>query len=578
MPSSEQPPDPPEDELPAASIDNTHIEVTEDDPTGEFEEVDAASEPEEVIIKSIDKSPSGGLARIIALGILGAIVLFILAIDPGNVLQIEEVAAFVLAIAGVIELVGAVRQQATYQRYIQPVVAIVAGVVIWIWPEETLVVVGLVVGAVLIIRGLIDLWSGFRRWNEKGANTWVFVRGLILIATGGLALLIPTAIVPAAVFGGAILLIARAVIGVWFAIRRGPETPQDLQPSDTYSVVAYWLSRRQMAPEDIEHIEDVVFLHRGDTKDRISRFAVLMGLSTAIATFGIAVDSTAVVIGAMLVAPLMTPILGISAGLIHGRTRSTMISTAVVLGGAGGAVGLSWALSSLVPNLTEVVRNAQVVSRTAPNLLDLGIAVAAGAAGAYGVSRAERSDALPGVAVAIALVPPLSVVGITLHAGDFSQAAGATLLFLTNLFSIILMAGLVFIIVGYTSWSRLHYRRNRIRTAFAVVILGVVLISIPLALTAQSLVGTANDVRNASTAVNEWLEAEFGDADPIPVRVNDIEISGDVVVVQLIGWEQPPDTTELRRRLLISMGRPVTASVRWLEEQLTGVAPPADSG
>ncbi len=137
------------------------------------------------------------------------------------------------------------------------------------------------------------------------------------------------------------------------------------------------------------------------------------------------------------------------------------------------------------------------------------------------------------------------------------------------------MAGLVFIVVGYTSWSRLHYRRNRIRSAFAIVVLGVVLISIPLALTASSVFSQNADLRNASAAVDDWLALEFPDQDPRPVRVNTLTVDGDIVIVQLVGWEEPPDTDELTTMLTESMGRTVTSSVRWIEERLTGVAPPA---
>ncbi len=543
-----------------------------DDITGEIEIPSPANGvgigADEEVEQIVASARSSGLGRTILQGIVGSAVLLVLIVNPRNLLGLEEVAAFILVIVGTAELFGAVRDRAEPSRYVQPVVAIAAGIVIWIWPEETRLVVGFVIGIVLILRGLLDIWSAFRQWNEKGANTWVGVRGLILISAGAFVLIIPNAAVPVAVFGGAILLIARAVIGIAFATTRGDDAPDAISPSDTYSVIAYWLSKRQMDDEDIEHIEQNVFLHRGVTRDRVTRFGVLMGLATAIATFGIAVDSTAVVIGAMLVAPLMTPILGISAGLINGRTRSTLFSTGVVLGGSVGAVGLAWLLSALIPNLPEVVENSQVVTRTAPTLLDLAIAVAAGAAGAYGVSRADISDALPGVAVAIALVPPLAVIGITIHAGDLTQAAGATLLFLTNLFSIILMAGLVFLIVGYGSWSRLHYRRNRIRTAFAIVVLAVILISIPLALTAQSIVGAANDQRNASAAVNEWLGEEYTDPDDPPLRINDLTVEGNVVIVQLVGWEEPPPTARLQKMVSQSVGRSMTASVRWIEEQI----------
>ena len=174
-----------------------------------------------------------------------------------------------------------------------------------------------------------------------------------------------------------------------------------------------------------DEVENRVFLTHGNTRERLWRFGILMVLATAIATFGLATDSTAVVIGAMLVAPLMTPILGTSAGLINGKTRSTLWSASITVLGSAGAIAVAWGLSAMIPDLEAVVQNGQITSRTSPSLLDLAIALAAGAAGAYGVSRAESTDALPGVAVAIALVPPLAVVGITLHAGDLGQAGGA---------------------------------------------------------------------------------------------------------------------------------------------------------
>ncbi len=549
--------------------DDPHPDPEHDraDITEDFDVIQPDLGDEPTAAESIAATRSGGLSRIILQGLIGASVLVVLIVNPGDLLGLEEVAAFVLVLIGLSELASVVRTRAGTPKYIAPLVALSAGVVVWVWPEETRRVVGLVIGAVLILRGLVDLFAAIRRWHERGANTWVAVRGLILVAAGAQSLLVPVAAVPTVVVGGAMILIARAVIGVTFAVSPN-NAPDAINPTDTYSVLAYWLSKRHMTDDEIEYIEETVFLHRGNTRDRITRFGVLMGLATSIATFGIAVDSTAVVIGAMLVAPLMTPILGVSAGLIRGRTRSTLVSTAVVLGGSIGSIVLAWLLSALIPNLAEVIDNAQVVTRTAPTLLDLAIAVAAGAAGAYGVSRSDSSDALPGVAVAIALVPPLAVVGITLHAGDLHQAAGATLLFLTNLFSIILMAGIVFLVVGYGSWSRLHYRRNRIRTAFSIVVLGVVLISIPLALTAQTIVGTANDQRNASSAVNAWLDDEFGDEDPAPLRVNELTVDHDLVVVQLVGWEEPPPSDELQQMLTDAMGRPMIASVRWIEEQL----------
>jgi hypothetical protein len=87
-------------------------------------------------------------------------------------------------------------------------------------------------------------------------------------------------------------------------------------------------------------------------------------------------------------------------------------------------------------------------------------------------------------------------------------------------------------------------------------------------LTAQSIVGTATDLRNASSAVNEWLGEDIGDPDDPPLRVNDIDVDGNTVTVQLIGWEEPPPSNRLQKMLTESMGRQMTASVRWIEEQI----------
>jgi len=548
---------------------------TEPDPdvTGELEPVTGDESVDLVGGDTLPgRSRSTGLAKVIAQGAAALIVLFILATDPGDLIQIEEMASFALVAFGSIELVGVIRQRKDYRDYIQPVTTIAAGLAIWVWPQETRYVVGLFLGLVVAARGIVDAWSSIRRRHEHGANAWVFIRGLVLLAIGGLILLVPEAAVPVAVIGGAFVLIARAIIAIVFAVSNR-DAIDTIDPSDTYAVITYWLSKGEMDPEDVEHVDDRVFLHHGNARERITRFSVLMGLATAIATFGIGIDSTAVVIGAMLVAPLMTPILGISAGLINGRSRSATYSALIVLGGATGAVAIAWALSTLIPDLSAVVANGQVTSRTAPSLLDLAIAIAAGAAGAYGVSRKESTEALPGVAVAIALVPPLAVVGITLQAGDYTQAAGATLLFLTNLFSIILMAGIVFLLVGYGSWSRLYYRRNRIRTSFALVVLAVVLITIPLVLTGENLLSKTADLRNASAAVDDWLEESFSEEDEIPLRINAIEVDSDTVTVQLIGYASPPPSERLSEIASEEVGRPMAAIVRWIEEQLDVAVP-----
>ena len=551
------------------------------DVTGELEpvpfELDATPPDEEVIAPMMPRTERhvGAMTWVLIQGVLGALIVVLVLTEPFEFTTLEEIVGFGLVVFGVFELVDVFRNRAgrrgtSWQRqaipYGQPLAAIAAGVFLIAWPSETLTVAGYVLAGVFILRGVLDVWAGVRRWHDEGANSWVFVRGLIALALGTLMALFPAQTVATIVFGGAILATARAVIAVWFSVTNS-EATASVSPTDTYGIITFWLARHEMDAAEADEVEERVFLYRGDRRGRLWRFATLMFLATTIATFGIASDSTAVVIGAMLVAPLMTPILGTAAGLINGRSRSTGFSAAVTALGAAGAIALAFGLAALIPDLEAVIQNGQVTSRTSPSLLDLGIAIAAGAAGAYGVSRAESSDALPGVAVAIALVPPLAVVGLTLHAGDLVQAWGALLLFLTNLFSILLMAGLVFVIVGYGSWGRLYHRRNRIRVSFAAVAFAVVVISIPLALTARNIIQRSNDLRTATSVVVDWL------GEDTRLRIQSLDLSGDEVVVEVIGPDTPPAVEPLGAELSLQIGRPIVATSRWIEEAEETTAP-----
>lgn len=503
----------------------------------------------------------GSLTKIILFGVAGALLFILMASGVFTLAMTEELVGFALVSFGLVELIIALARSKELKPLVTPLLAIATGVILWIWPDETLRVAGLALGFFIVARGFLDVWAGTRKWHDSGTNAWIVIRGLIGLAFGGLVLLYPHQSVEFVVIVAAFLAIVRAVLTLWFVVAHR-NALATISPEDTSGIVTFWLTRHELDSREVEHLEDTVFLFRGDRRGRLWRYAVFMSLSTAIATFGIATDSTAVVIGAMLIAPLMPPILGLSASLLNGRLRSAGLSGLIVVGGVFGSVVLSWLLAGLIPNIQAVVTNAQVMSRTAPSLLDLAIAIAAGAAGAYGVARTEVSDTLPGVAVAIALVPPLSVMGITLHAGDLAQAGGAALLFLTNLFSIVLVAGLVFLVIGYGDWSRLYYRKDRIRISFALIALGGILIAIPLTITGQNIVADAADLRNASEAVSVWLgEDSF-------MRINEISVAGDTVHVQLIGPGRPPPSALLAGIVLDEVGRPMTTRIAWIEEHV----------
>ncbi|WP_115019780.1 TIGR00341 family protein [Synechococcus sp. UW140] len=195
-------------------------------------------------------------------------------------------------------------------------------------------------------------------------------------------------------------------------------------------------------------------------------FFVLLICSAVIATLGLIANSTAVVIGAMIVAPLMEPILSLAFGLTVSNNMLAKRSAITVLIGVITVVFTSWLLSSLF-GASEI--NREITSRTAPNLIDLVIAVAAAVAGAFTITRDRLSNSIAGVAIAVALVPPLCVCGIGLSLGAEVVAVfgrgtvtglsnqvseGSFLLFLANLIGITVASIVVFMVQRYGSPRR----------------------------------------------------------------------------------------------------------------------------
>jgi uncharacterized hydrophobic protein (TIGR00271 family) len=175
-------------------------------------------------------------------------------------------------------------------------------------------------------------------------------------------------------------------------------------------------------------------------------YFILIGLSALIAALGLMLNSAAVVIGAMLVAPLMSPMIGAGLAIVMGNVRFLRLSVEAIVRGALLAILLSLLLGLLQPNATLT---PEILARTHPTMLDLGVALFAGMAGAYALAHSEAAAALPGVAISAALVPPLSTIGISLARRAFSEALGATLLFSANLIAIVAAAVLVFVVLGF---------------------------------------------------------------------------------------------------------------------------------
>jgi uncharacterized hydrophobic protein (TIGR00271 family) len=214
-------------------------------------------------------------------------------------------------------------------------------------------------------------------------------------------------------------------------------------------------------------------------------FFVRIFFSCVMAALGLLLGSPAIVIGAMLVGPLMTPIMAFSVGLITGNLRVIRFSTETILKGVALVVIISASIGVLSP-LKEVTHEMAATSQ--PNLLDLAVALVAGMAGAYALARKDVSAALPGVAVAAALTPPLATVGLSLAMGEIRVAGGAFLLFVTNIIAISLAAGIVFLLLGIRPRDGGADTRKRLRQRLAASLLLLAIVAVPLGIIMANIV------------------------------------------------------------------------------------------
>lgn len=225
-----------------------------------------------------------------------------------------------------------------------------------------------------------------------------------------------------------------------------------------------------------ERFKDLFVALRDDAR-MSGAYVVLMILSTVLATIGLYQNSTSVVIGAMLLAPLMSPIVSLAMGILRHDQELFRRSAAKVVAGVVLALASAIFITLLFPY--KPVTN-EMIARLSPSLLDLGVAIFAGIAGAYTKSYKEILQSLAGVAIAVALVPPLAVAGIGLGRAEPYFFGQAFLLFSTNLVGILVAATLTFRMLGYSPVIR-----SKRRLGYAV--LALALITIPLYLTFEDI-------------------------------------------------------------------------------------------
>lgn len=285
-------------------------------------------------------------------------------------------------------------------------------------------------------------------------------------------------------------------------------------------------------------IEDDVFLHVGATRAKTSKFWVQLALASVIAAGGVIGDSTPAVIGAMIIAPLGTPIYGLALAAVIGDRKALRSSLRLLVAGIAVNILIGVLVGLVTFNRMPIDVNPQIVGRTAPTVLDLMVAVATGVAGSFALARRDVADILAGVAIAISLVPVLAVVGITLGAGRFDLAGGAFILFLANAAAILIAGAVVFRVAGFAREAVDRDERAGHRARVAIIVLVVILL-VPLLGSSAQILQYEHWTGVAEEATTQWLAGTEW-------KLEDVTQSSNEIVITVIGPGGAPPADELK--------------------------------
>ncbi|WP_236244782.1 TIGR00341 family protein [Streptomyces sp. CC210A] len=272
-------------------------------------------------------------------------------------------------------------------------------------------------------------------------------------------------------------------------------------------------------------------LSHGDTVSKRSAFWTMLTLSSVIAAGGVLTDSTATVIGAMIIAPLSTPIMGIALGSVQRRRTG---SAKVVLLACALVIAIGAVFSTVLPGSYELLSNSQIASRTSPGIMDLVAALATGFAGAVALARRDVAAVLPGVAIAISLVPPLVVAGVCLGRLAGWLALGALVLFVSNLFALVFGGMVVFAALRHGGPAGREPGRPARRTYAAMAFLFAVVV-VPLSANTALTLLLDTWTGRAKAAAEDWL------ADQPDASVTSVDAKSRTMYIQVrLPGDLPP--------------------------------------
>lgn len=280
-------------------------------------------------------------------------------------------------------------------------------------------------------------------------------------------------------------------------------------------------------------------------------FITLMVLSSLLATVGIYQDSIPSVVGAMILAPLMAPIISLAMGAA--RSDRKIIKASMITLGTGvlSALFFSSVLTFFMP--LDIV-TSQISSRINPNILDLFVAIFSGIAGAYASAKEEVAKSLAGVAIAVALVPPLCVSGIGIGWGDFEIIYGSFLLFMTNLFGMVVAATLTFIFLGFAPVFR-----AKKSLLYSSLMLSV--ICIPLVFSFYSLILQSNDYEKLQNIKHFTFEDKVATLNVLNIKSStkkSVVIEAEIVAATSLSTKE---YAQIKNQLEKKMGKNVSLHV-----------------
>ena len=296
----------------------------------------------------------------------------------------------------------------------------------------------------------------------------------------------------------------------------------------------------------VAYMRDAVFFEGAEKTHRQSRFWILLVLASTIASAGVVADSTATVIGAMIVAPMMIPIQGAMLATVLGDRANLLRSVLLIVAGALTAIAIGFVVGLMDPAPVTAATNSEVAGRVSPGLIDMLAALATGVVGSIALARRDISDTLPGVAIAISLVPPLCVAGLTLESAAYGEALGALLLFATNV-AAILATGVVVMTIY-------RVRRDALRTlsgsaplrsprrAIVVIAAMMIIVVVPLTFSTVQFVGGAVRQAKVQSITASWADRHGWDV----VGVDETQ-DGDTV--RMTGPLPVPDLSGLEDEL-----------------------------